>query len=116
MFIRMEEGMNSSMHSAFEENRHSAFDLTFPHFSGMDETSGYAQGFKYMRRCIWNAVALGIGDALAIILALLLAGALRKMWLGASMIPQWSWLILVAWWALAVGQRLLPSWGIGSVE
>ena len=103
-------------HSVLESNNRAALDLTFPHFSGMDETLGYAQGFKYMRRCIWNAVALGIGDAIAIMMALLLAGLLRKFWQGAAMIPTWSWLVVIAWWAVAVGQRLLPSWGIGSVE
>ena len=102
--------------STIEEDNRAALDLIFPDFSGTDESSGYAQGFKYMRRRVWNAVALGMGDAIAISLALLLAGTVRKVWFGASMIPIWGWLVIFAWWAVAVGQRLLPSWGLGPVE
>src|SRR5262245_42572933 len=79
--------MNNSM---LEEDNRTALDLIFPDFSGTDESSGYAKGFKYMRRRVWNAAALGIGDAVAISLALLLAGAVRKLWFGASMIPIWG--------------------------
>src|SRR5262245_35507612 len=99
-----------------EENNRAALDLSFPDFSGTNESSGYAQGFKYMRRRVWNAVALGVSDALAISLALLLAGIVRKVWFGASMIPIWGWLVIAVWWAVAIGQRLLPSWGLGAVE
>ncbi|HKX31804.1 MAG TPA: exopolysaccharide biosynthesis polyprenyl glycosylphosphotransferase [Blastocatellia bacterium] len=92
------------------------FDLTFPYFSRTSEIQGYAQGFKYLRRCFWNAAALGVGDALAVGLAMILAGMARKIWMGDAMIPSWCWLTIVAWWILAAGQRLLPAWGIGSVE
>ena len=103
-------------YSLLERKQTITLDLTFPWFSGADESSGYAQGFKYMRRCFWNVLALGASDAAAIVLALLIAGSLRKSWLGAAMIPQWSWLAPVAWLAIAVGQRLLPGWGMGAVE
>jgi Undecaprenyl-phosphate galactose phosphotransferase WbaP len=103
-------------YSLLERKQTFALDLTFPWFSGADETLGYAQGFKYMRRCFWNGAALGASDAVAIILALLMAGALRKLWLGAAMLPQWSWLAPVAWLVIAAWQRLLPGWGTGTVE
>src|SRR5882672_1552547 len=103
-------------YSLLEREQTLTLDLTFPWFSGADETLGYAQGFKYMRRCFWNGAALGASGAVAIILALLMAGALRKLWLGAAMIPQWSWLVVIAWLAIAAGQRLLPGWGTGTVE
>jgi Undecaprenyl-phosphate galactose phosphotransferase WbaP len=105
--------MNNSL---LEKEQSVALDLRVPWFSGADETIGYAQGFKYMRRCFWNGVALGASDAVAIIFALLIAGALRMLWLGAAMIPQWSLLVVFAWLAIAVGQRLLPGWGIGAAE
>ena len=75
-----------------------------------------AQAFLYLRRRVWNALALGCGDALALVCALLLAGALRWWWVGEPMIYGWSWLLVVAWWGCAFGARLLPSWGMGPVE
>lgn len=101
--------------SNFRRNS-AAFDLSAPTFEGSSGSSGFAQGFKYMRRCIWNGLALGVGDGAAIILSMLMAGAVRDALIGGSMIPSWSWLVVVAWWAAALGQRLLPGWGIGPVE
>jgi Undecaprenyl-phosphate galactose phosphotransferase WbaP len=75
-----------------------------------------AQSFLYLRRRLWNALALGAGDALALMLALMLAGALRWWLVGEPLIYGWSWLLILVWWGCALGARLLPSWGMGPVE
>jgi Undecaprenyl-phosphate galactose phosphotransferase WbaP len=113
----MDDLINKRRNSAaFKRNSSAALDLATPTFEGSNQNLGFAQGFKYMRRCIWNALALGLGDGAAIISSLLIVGAIRDAWMGESMIPGWSWVVVVAWWAVAVGQRLLPGWGIGPVE
>ena len=38
------------------------------------------QAFLYLRRRLWNALALVAGDTLSLMVALLLAGALRWWW------------------------------------
>lgn len=87
-----------------------------PPLAGEVRHVGKAQTFLYLRRRFWNALALAVGDTLAIVLALLIAGAVRWWWRGDSMIPFWSWLLVVFWIGAAFSQGLLPGWGIGVVE
>jgi Undecaprenyl-phosphate galactose phosphotransferase WbaP len=105
--------MNETM---LEGDDGAALDLTFTGVTGEGETSGRTQSFRYLRRFIWNAVALGGGDSIAIIFTLLLASTVQKVCLGEAMNPPCSWLIILLWWAVAIVMRLLPGWGIGSVE
>jgi Undecaprenyl-phosphate galactose phosphotransferase WbaP len=99
-----------------ERDDRAALDLNFTDLSGECENTGQTQGFNYLRRFIWNAVALGGGDSIAIILALLLANTLQKICLGEAINPPSSWLVIVVWWVAAIVLRLLPGWGIGSAE
>ena len=71
--------------------------------------------FLYVRRRFTNALALSIGDAMALGLALLAAGTIRSWWFGEPFIPTWSWYLPLAWWTGALFMGLLPSWGLGSV-
>lgn len=73
-------------------------------------------GFLYMRYRLLNALALALGDAFALAVAILAAGALRLWWFGEPVIPTWSWLLPLVWWGGALLGRLLPSWGLGPVE
>lgn len=74
------------------------------------------QAFLYARRRLHNALALGLGDAFALGLALVLAAALRYLWVGEFILPAWSGALLPLWWGGAAAMRLLPSWGLGPVE
>ena len=80
------------------------------------EASGRRYALLYHRRRLTNAAALGLGDGLALAVAMLLAGATRWWLLGAPMIPLWSLLLLPAWGLGAWVARLLPGWGLGAVE
>ena len=80
------------------------------------EASGRRYALLYHRRLLTNAAALGLGDGLALIAAMLLAGATRWWLFGAPMIPLWSLLLLPSWWLGASVARLLPGWGLGIVE
>ena len=70
----------------------------------------------YLRRRLLNALMLALGDALALSVALLVAGSIRMWWLGELVVPYWSWYLLPIWWGGATIMRLLPSWGLGPVE
>ena len=71
---------------------------------------------RYSWRRLHNVLLLAGGDALALSLALLVAGATRLWWFGDTLIPSWSWYVLPVWWGGAALMRLLPSWGLGPVE
>ena len=71
---------------------------------------------RYSWRRLHNVLLLAGGDALALSLALLAAGAIRLWWFGDTLIPSWSWYVLPVWWCGAALMRLLPSWGLGPVE
>ncbi len=80
------------------------------------EASGRRHALHYHRRRLANAAMLGLGDAVALGVALLLAGATRWWLMGQPMVPSWSPLVLPAWWLGAWVARLLPGWGLGAVE
>ncbi len=80
------------------------------------EASGRRYALLYHRRRLTNAAALGLGDGLALVAAMLLAGATRWWFIGEPMIPLWSLLLLPAWGLGAWMTRLLPGWGLGAVE
>ena len=80
------------------------------------EASGRRYALLYHRRRLTNAAALGLGDGLALVAAMLLAGATRWWLIGEPMIPLWSLLLLPAWGLGAWMTRLLPGWGLGAVE
>ena len=75
-----------------------------PHDRRHTEASGRRSALLYHRRRLINAAALGLGDGLALIAAMLLAGATRWGLFGAPMIPWWSLLLLPSWW-LGRGRR-----------
>ncbi|MCA1567944.1 MAG: exopolysaccharide biosynthesis polyprenyl glycosylphosphotransferase [Acidobacteria bacterium] len=91
-------------------------DILTPSMPGVGHRPRRRQAFLYLRRRLWNAAALGAGDAVAIILALVLAGAARWWLVGEPILYSWSLLLILAWWGCALGARLLPSWGLGPVE
>jgi Undecaprenyl-phosphate galactose phosphotransferase WbaP len=74
------------------------------------------RAFLFLRRRVWNGLALALGDSAAITLSLLVAGAVRWWWMGTPMVPLWSWLLVLFWCGAAYSQGLLPGWGIGAVE
>lgn len=70
----------------------------------------------YLRIRMANAIALGLGDAVALIGAIAGATLARNLILGGTYGPEWLWLVVPGWWAGAVLIQLLPSWGLGPVE
>ena len=87
-----------------------------PHSREQTEVSGRRYALFYHRRRLTNAAALGLGDGLALTVAMLLAGLTRWWLFGAAMIPVWTLLLLPGWWLGAWVARLLPGWGLGAVE
>lgn len=59
---------------------------------------------------------LGISEAIALMLSLLLGGIVRLAWKGEPMLANWMWYLLGAWAIGAYVARLLPGWGLGPVE
>ncbi len=59
---------------------------------------------------------MGLGDGVALCLAMALGGLVRWYIFGLPLIPAWSWVLIVAWWIMAYNANLLPAWGIGIVE
>ena len=72
--------------------------------------------FRYLKRRVLNISVLGLADMLALMIGLFAAGLLRYALRGESMIPEWSWVVLVAWGVGALFFGLLPGWGLGAVE
>ncbi|MCZ7592074.1 MAG: hypothetical protein M5U15_07915 [Kiritimatiellae bacterium] len=75
-----------------------------------------ADTYPYIRRLLGNAVVLGISEAIALMLSLLLGGIVRLAWKGEPMLANWMWYLLGAWAIGAYVARLLPGWGLGPVE
>ncbi len=92
------------------------FDGFTEHLHSLESSFKRAQTFIYYRRRLWNAGALFTGDTVTLTLVLFAAGAVRWWFYGEPMIPNWSWLLILAWGASAFAARLLPSWGMGAVE
>lgn len=80
------------------------------------EVAGRRYAVLYHRRRLTNALVLALGDALALGVALALAGLTRQWLYGYPMIPNWSFLLFLAWGVGSVATRLLPGWGLGAVE
>jgi Undecaprenyl-phosphate galactose phosphotransferase WbaP len=99
-----------------EGNDRAALDLHFTDLSRESENTGHTEGFSYLRRFIWNAAALGGGDSLAILLALLLTSTVKQMCPAEAMNQPLSWLVILLWWVAAIIMRLIPGWGIGPAE
>ncbi len=59
---------------------------------------------------------MGLGDGVALTLAMSIGGFLRWWLFGLPLIPAWSVLLIVAWWVLSYNANLLPGWGIGIVD
>ena len=78
--------------------------------------SGQEPTFRYMSRKLHNIVVLGVGDTLAMGIALAVAGYIRHQVKGGSMIPEWAWALVVAWPACGLLVGLLPGWGLSTVE
>lgn len=76
----------------------------------------HQSAIRYSWRRLHNVLVMAAGDALALTLALLAAGAVRMWWFGDPLIPSWIWYVLPIWWGGASLMRLLPSWGLGPVE
>lgn len=72
--------------------------------------------FTYLRRRIYNALALAGGDFVALSISVWIATALHGWWFGVSTAPLWSFYLLPAWYCGAALLHLLPSWGLGPVE
>ena len=91
-------------------------EVLSPPVSSKIDIEDRAESFRYLHRRLVNIVALALGDALAIAMALLAAGSVRWFLKGVDMLPAWSSLLIVMWWIGALATHLLPGWGLGSVE
>ncbi len=70
----------------------------------------------YHQKWVSNALVMGIGDGIALAIAMLVAGSIRWWLKGDPMFQQWFFVLLMGWWIVAGVSRLLPSWGMGVVE
>ncbi|MEO1476967.1 MAG: undecaprenyl-phosphate galactose phosphotransferase WbaP [Bacteroidota bacterium] len=75
-----------------------------------------ARTFDYVRRRVFSATMLGLGDALGLVIAFALAGTVRHFLFGAAFVQPWMLVMPTIYWAGAVGLGLLPGWGVGAVE
>lgn len=75
-----------------------------------------SQALVFARWRLHNGFALGVGDALALMLAILGAVFIRYWITGESAVPTWGWYLLPTWWIGALMMHILPSWGLGPVE
>ena len=72
--------------------------------------------FSYYRRMFLNMGGILLGDALALLAAILLAGLVRYI-LRESHIPPSRALYLIPLWAVgAIIFKIAPPWGIGPIE
>lgn len=80
------------------------------------QTARSTTDFAYYLRFIFNAAALMLAEALALLLALLLGGLIREALRGQYLMADaGEWLIPV-WWLGAIALRLTPGWGVSAVE
>ncbi|MEM8559489.1 MAG: UDP-phosphate galactose phosphotransferase, partial [Bacteroidota bacterium] len=75
-----------------------------------------ARTFDYVRRRVFCATMLGLGDALGLVVAFALAGTVRHFLYGAAFVQPWMLVMPAIYWVGAIVQGLLPGWGMGAVE
>lgn len=78
--------------------------------------SHYVNARKFETRRLYNAIALMLGDMLALTGVLYLTGILRGAVLGQPLFQWWIELVLPVWIVGAFAGRLYPGWGLGAVE
>lgn len=76
----------------------------------------YVNSRKFETRRIYNALALMLGDMLALTGVLYATGLLRGAVVGQPLFQWWIELVLPVWVVGAVAGRLYPGWGLGAVE
>ena len=76
----------------------------------------YASARTFEARRIYNAVALMLGDMLALTGVLYLTGIMRGAVVGQPLFQWWIELVLPVWILGAIGGKLYPGWGLGAVE
>lgn len=84
--------------------------------SGASQPAPAAAPFPYYRRLWVNILALALADALALSFSIGLAEWFRAWFRQMAVGYGWSWAIIPVWWAGAAALRLMPDWGISSVE
>ena len=72
--------------------------------------------YSYYLRLIMNGACMLLGDALALLVALLLGGLIRLAWRGEFLVADVGELLIPAWWIGSVILRLTPGWGVSAVE
>ncbi len=70
----------------------------------------------YHKKWLIDTLLLGMGDVVALGVAMLAAGFVRNWFLSGHMLQDWFLLLPVAWLIGAWVARLLPGWGLGVVE
>lgn len=78
--------------------------------------SHYASARAFETRRIYNAVALMLGDMLALTGVLYLTGIMRGALIGQPLFQWWIELVLPVWVVGAIAGKLYPGWGLGAVE
>ena len=72
--------------------------------------------FSYFRRYLTNFICLFFADVAALVLAFELAAGARYLLKGEAMNPAWVLWLVPLWGIGAVFMRILPGWGMSSVE
>lgn len=73
-------------------------------------------GFSYFNRFLSNAALLLLSDIVALVLVFDLAALLRYLIFGKAMNIGWVVWVIGFWVAAAFGWKILPGWGLSSVE
>lgn len=76
-----------------------------------------AQAVGVARRTVTNALTLAFVELIALMIAMLIAGFGRQLWIGESqMVIGIGWLVFPMYLATSALARLLPGYGLGAVE
>jgi Undecaprenyl-phosphate galactose phosphotransferase WbaP len=75
-----------------------------------------ATDYSYYLRLTMNGMLLMLGDALALMVALMLGGLIRLAWRGEFLVADVGELLIPAWWVGSMLLHLTPGWGISAVE
>ena len=98
------------------DNAHTNAGLAETSATGHEMVHPEARAFPLMRRTLFNAFAMGIGEAVALVGCLMIGGVIRYFWKGDPMFASWMWILVLAWFVGATLMKLLPGWGLGPVE
>jgi Undecaprenyl-phosphate galactose phosphotransferase WbaP len=91
--------------------------LTSAHSFRSNRALARSRSTEHLARLAGNAAALAVAEAVALTVAILLAGGVRQLLLGeATMVVGPAWMVIPIYILVSSYARVLPGWGLGAVE